>query len=310
MARFPIGSRTVTVDFPGLVVGVAEYDEGPTGCTVMVLDRYARVAIDVRGGIPAVFNSTAVVAEAVCLAGGSSMGLEASTGVAGELFFRRDQDPLRLPAVTGGVIYDYAPPGRSGVYPDRELGRAATRAAAAGVIPVGAVGAGRSATCGKLGRQGWAETGGQGAAFGRVGELRVVVVVVVNSLGVIVNRQGEVVRGNRNPETGRRSFMSNEEMVHGTERQRQRFSQRFADATTLTVVLTDARLNTVELTQLSRQIHGSIGRAIHPFNAMGDGDTLWLLSTNAVDDPTIVPTALGAFASELVWDAVLNSIDS
>ena len=136
-ARIPEAARLVAVDFPGLDVGTAEYDEGPTGCTVLLLDRYARTAIDIRGGIPAVYNATAQAAEAVCLAGGSILGLAASSGVAAELYERRQSDPLKMPAVTGGVIYDFAPPGRTGVYPDLDLGRAAARAAKSGHIPVG-----------------------------------------------------------------------------------------------------------------------------------------------------------------------------
>jgi L-aminopeptidase/D-esterase-like protein len=221
------------------------------------------------------------------------------------LYERRGSDPLTLPVITGGVIYDFTAPERSGVYPDAELGRAAVQAATSGEIPVGVVGAGRSATCGKLGIAGWAERGGQGAAFGVIGECRVVVIVIVNALGVIVDRDGHVVRGNRDPATGQRSHFTAAQMVHGAERQRQRFGR----ATTLTVVLTDARLPSHALQQLPRQIHASIARAIHPFNAIADGDTLWLLTTNAVDDASIVPTAFGTFASELVWDAVLSSVD-
>jgi L-aminopeptidase/D-esterase-like protein len=303
--KIPTAARSIAVDFPGLTVGVAEYEEGPTGCTVLLLDRYARMSIDIGGGMPGVFNHTAPVTEAVCLTGGSTLGLAACTGVASELYELRGSDPLTLPVVTGSVIYDFAAPERSGVYPDAELGRAASRAATSGAIPVGAVGAARSATCGKLGIAGWAERGGQGAAFGVVGECRVVVLVVVNSLGVIVDRGGHVVRGNRDPATGQRSHVTAAQMVHGAERQRERFGR----ATTLTVVLTDARLPSHALQQLPRQIHASIARAIHPFNAIADGDTLWLLTTNAVDDASIVPTAFGAFASELVWDAVLSSLD-
>lgn len=142
----------IDVDFPGLSVGCAEYAEGPTGCTVLALDRLATVAVDVRGGIPAVHNAAAQAAEAVCLAGGSTLGLQAATGVAGALYERRGSDPYRLPAVVGGVIYDFAPEGRSGVYPDAKLGEAALAAAVSGRVPVGRVGAARSATCGKMGR--------------------------------------------------------------------------------------------------------------------------------------------------------------
>lgn len=299
---------TLTVDFPGLAVGVAEYGEGPTGCTVLTLDRMASVAIDVRGGIPADYNGDARVVEAVCLAGGSMLGLQASTGVASALYARRGSDPLRLPAVVGGVIYDFAPEGRSGVYPDAALGVAALDAAVDDVVPIGRVGAARSATCGKMGRAGWAEPGGQGAAAAQVGSARVVVFTVVNALGVVVDRQGTVVRGNRDPATGERTLIAPEDMRFGHQRQVERFSRRPSTATTLTVVVTDARLHHRDHAQLARQIHASMARAIHPFHCTGDGDTLWLLSTNDATDSDAVPTEIGAVASELAWDAALTAV--
>ena len=43
---------------------------------------------------------------------------------------------------------------------------------------------------------------GQGWAFRQVGPTRVAVVTVVNAVGAIVDRQGRVVRGHLDPETG------------------------------------------------------------------------------------------------------------
>jgi L-aminopeptidase/D-esterase-like protein len=246
--------------------------------------------------------------DAVCFAGGSSMGLAASVGVLEWLYESHDSNPSRLPSVTGGVIYDFAPPGRTGVYPDAALGRAAAAAAEGGAIPIGSVGAGRSATCGKLGIQGWAESGGQGAASTTIGAVSLVALVVVNALGVVVDRDGTIMRGNRDPATGQREVLTAEQMIHGTQRQRQRFGGT-SEATTLTAVVTNARLSRRDLNQLARQVHASLARAIHPLHAMGDGDTLWFLTTDAVIDESLVPTALGAAAAELAWDAVLTSFD-
>src|ERR1700704_2216847 len=79
---------TLTFDFPGLEIGVAEYDEGPTGCTVFCFPAGALTAIDVRGG--AVGSSGNFEwNHAICLAGGSLYGLEAASGAAAELFARR-----------------------------------------------------------------------------------------------------------------------------------------------------------------------------------------------------------------------------
>jgi 6-aminohexanoate-oligomer endohydrolase len=63
--------RVLKFDFPGLEIGIAEYDEGPTGCTVFSFGRRASVSIDVRGGSPDVSAGHREVIEAVCFAGGS-----------------------------------------------------------------------------------------------------------------------------------------------------------------------------------------------------------------------------------------------
>lgn len=304
----PLADRFVEVDFDGLSVGVAEYEEGPTGCTVIALDRFAAVALDVRGGAPVVHNGHSPVAEAFCFAGGSMLGLDASSGVAKALYTRHGSDPDRLPLVAGGVIYDYAPAGRTGVYPDAQLGAVALDAAVPGRIPVGSIGAARSATCGKMGRQGWAEPGGQGAACASVGNVTILVFVVVNALGVVVDRMGTVVRGNRDPATGQRSHIALEDMAHGDRRRRERFSRRPPEATTLTLVVTDARFASRDQRQLAKQIHASLARSIHPFHCPGDGDALWLASTGTVAEPSLVPTAIGAAAAELAWDAVLTAV--
>ncbi|MEA2573139.1 MAG: hypothetical protein QOH93_437, partial [Chloroflexia bacterium] len=193
-------------DFPALRIGVAEYAEGPTGCTVFHFPQLAQAAVDVRGGS----HGTLLTEErdrvgAICLAGGSLLGIEAATGVTAELFAQRDYSTQwgDIPLVSAGIIFDYGPRGNS-VYPDKALGRAALRAAESGVFPLGACGAGASATVGKgLGFE-MRERGGQGGSFRQVGPTKVAVFTVVNAVGAIVDRQGHVVRGHRDPETGQR----------------------------------------------------------------------------------------------------------
>jgi len=69
--EFP-GGRVLEFDFAGLEIGVAEYDEGPTGCTVFSFGTRASVSIDVRGGSPDVSAANRDVIEVVCFAGGSA----------------------------------------------------------------------------------------------------------------------------------------------------------------------------------------------------------------------------------------------
>ena len=291
---------TLEFDFPGLQIGVAEYAEGPTGCTVFHFHKAAATASDVRGG------SVGLTGDydqnhAICFAGGSLYGLEAATGVTAELFARRGYgtDWGTLDLVSGAIIYDYGAR-TSKVYPDKVLGRAAMQAALPGRFPLGARGAGRSARCGWYTK----EASGQGGAFREVGGVKLAVFTVVNALGAIVDRQGAVVRGNLNDAGDRPSV--GEELEHrltvGTQ------TPPTHGNTTLTLVVTNQRLEPYGLQQLARQVHASMARAIQPFHTLNDGDVLFAVSTDEVDEPALrEPALLGTLASELAWDAVLSS---
>ena len=292
-------------DFPGLQIGVAEYDEGPTGCTVFLFPDSAASSIDVRGGSPGVCGAGYDLVHAICLAGGSLYGLEAAAGVAAELLAGRDYRTgwLDIPLVAGAIVFDWGPRDNA-VYPDKELGRAALRAAQPGVFPLGPRGAGRSATAGKLFAYEQGEPAGQGAAFRQVGETKVAVFTVVNAVGAVVDREGNVVCGHYDRRSGLRSAL-----IAGVE-ERLAAGQSVRPPpgnTTLTVVATNLRLDGRQLRTLGRQVHASMARAIQPFHALEDGDVLFAVSTGAVEsDPLLDTTALGVVASEVAWDAVLS----
>jgi L-aminopeptidase/D-esterase-like protein len=295
------GGAELQIDFPGLRIGVAEYEEGPTGCTVIQLPPGGTAcAIDVRGGSSGTIGSTYEWAHAICFAGGSLYGLEAACGVAAELKAMRGDtvgwDEIEL--VFGAIIYDF---GRreNAIYPDRELGRAAVLASREGVFPLGARGAGRSATVGKTFSFEEGETSGQGGAFRMIGETRIAVFTVVNAFGAVVDREGTVVRGHRSAEGTRTPLV---------EALEARLPKATPGNTTLTAVVTNQRLDGRSLRQLAVQVHASLARAIQPFHALVDGDVLCAVTTNEVENEKLTATSLGVVASELAWDAVLASI--
>jgi 6-aminohexanoate-oligomer endohydrolase len=305
--RTEVGGRRLEFDFPALRIGVAEYEEGPTGCTVFHFPDGASAATDIRGGSPGTIGGYEWV-NAICLAGGSLYGLEAATGVAAELLASRDYAVgwMEIALVSGAIIFDYGPR-ETAVYPDKQLGRAALRAAVSGVFPLGARGAGRSATCGKTFEFEGGEPAGQGGAFRQLGETKIAVFTVVNSVGALVDREGNVVRGHVDRATGLRRAL-----VPGIE-ERLAANAPLAHLrgnTTLTVVVTNQRLERRPLNQLGRQVHASMARAIHPFHALGDGDVLYTVATAEVENPRLDVTTLGVVASELAWDAVLTCFDS
>lgn len=300
--RIPSGGPALTFDFPSLRIGVAEYDEGPTGCTVFDFGkRGVTAATDVRGGSPGALFHDFGFFQALCFAGGSLLGVQAATGVAAAMFGERGHEHVEwtdVPVVAGAIVFDFARP--TGVFPDAALGAAAYQAAREGLFPLGAVGAGRYTTVGK-GLPGLlSEPAGQGAAIRTVGEAKVLVFTVLNSVGAILGRDGRVVRGHLDRATGHR-LRAVDQLAAG---------QPIAGPpgnTTLTLLLTNQKLSGRELTQLSRQVHSSMARAIEPFHAPTDGDVLFAATTNAVSEPALAdPSMLAAIAAEVAWDAVLN----
>jgi L-aminopeptidase/D-esterase-like protein len=305
--RTEFDGPALELDFPGLAIGVAEYDEGPTGCTVFHFVNGATAATDVRGGSPGTIGGYEWV-RAICFAGGSLYGLEAATGVAAELFATGGYEVgwTKVATVSGAIIFDYGRRDTS-IYPDKELGRAALRAAREGSFPLGQRGAGRSATVGKTFELGEGEPGGQGAAFRRLGPTRLAVFTVVNAFGAVIDRQGQVVRGHLDRASGARRTL-----VTGVEERvaagRPVHPPPAPGSTTLTLVATNQRLDRRVLQQLGRQVHASLARAIQPFHALVDGDVLYAVSTEEVENPALDSVALGVVASELAWDAVLRAV--
>jgi 6-aminohexanoate-oligomer endohydrolase len=330
--------RVLDFDIPGLAIGVAAYSEIPTGCTVFNFDADMYPAgvmleLDVRGRQPWQIGAYDIV-NAISLAGGSVYGVEPATGVAAELFAQSGYRDLV--AVSGAVIWDISmveePDGfrGKGIYPDKALGQEALRAAQPGRFPLGNQGAGSGAYVGQ-----WAnfpyerERGGQGGAFRQIGPLKVAVFSVVNALGVIVDRQGQVVRGGLDQRTGLRTtpVQDAEALLSGTSVRLQpeaALPGGLTRHTTLSVVVTNVALPRDLLRQLGRQTHSSMARVIQPFHTPDDGDILFTVSTGeiaaddidspfstalGVDIDSTFSTALGVVASELAWDAVLSCFE-
>ncbi|MGO1972180.1 MAG: P1 family peptidase [Propionibacteriaceae bacterium] len=299
----------VDFDFPRVRVGTAEYAEGPTGVTVIEVEGGARTAIDDRGGAVGI-TGRYPYNHAICLAGGSVHGLAAAGGVTDALLNRNGGRTgfADLNLVSGACIYDFAVRDNA-ITPDNQLGRAALANAAASTVPVGRVGAGVGGSCGKT-RPDTTEWAGQGAAFRQVGDIKVLALVVVNAVGAVVDRDGTVLRGNVQDDGTRRhpSIDGVEAFTAGSGPER--------GNTTLSVVVTNAKLEEIDLRQLATQVHSSMHRAIQPFHTSLDGDTLFLLTTDEVDLPGFDPrqglgpsiASFGAIASEVMWDAVLESV--
>jgi 6-aminohexanoate-oligomer endohydrolase len=306
-------THSLRFDFPGLRIGVAENPKGPTGVTVFHFPKRVFGGVDTRGGAPGSSLTPALQAgfgrfiSAVVFTGGSAYGLEAASGVATGLLESgaASQKWGEVAVVPAAVVFDFK--GRQNlVRPDRELGLAALKAAREGRFPLGARGAGAFVHCGSYFGQSFMERAGQGAGFLEIGPTRLAVFTVVNARGVIVNREGRVVLGNRDRRTGSRTSVASSLSSGRQAESEVTLSSCVTDSTTLTLVVTNRVLDQVQLQRLAIEIHSSMARAIQPFHTSRDGDTLFAVTTAdcEANEPSLEDLAV--HGSELAWDAVLN----
>ncbi len=302
-------------DFPGLSVGIAEYAEGPTGTTVIHFDERVMGVVDVRGGGPGTMNATLLqqgyedpLLRAIALSGGSAYGLAAAGGAAKEIKSLLD-DPgwfTKIAVVGGAIIFDLGGRRYNAVTPDEQLGRAAIRAMRPGYFPLGARGAGRFAMQG--GYYGAGQHSGQGAAFGKYGDIRVAVFTVVNSVGGIVDRSGHLVRCGVPSRSDCPRVETLLDVPSDSDDTLAQASNGLTSNTTISLVVTNQQMSYAELQRFAMQTHTSMARAIQPFHTINDGDTLFAVTTGEIRDETVSSGKLGVLASELAWDAVLSSV--
>ncbi|MBH0122810.1 P1 family peptidase [Rhodococcus sp. HM1] len=295
---------TVTVAAPGVPGSGAA-----TGCTVVLADRAAVGAVDVRGGGPGTRETDLLDpshsvqrVDAVLLTGGSAYGLAAADGVMrwleehgrGIVMGLDGETPLVVPIVPGAVIFDL-PVGDWSTRPTADSGYAATAAAhAATSVPRGCVGAGVGARAGSL-------KGGVGTASVRIGDgaaagATVAALVVANPVGSVVDPETGLPWG-LGP--GRAAALGlTAPTAADLETGRLLGAKGTVLNTTIGVVATDATLSTAACRRVAVAGHDGLARAIRPAHSPLDGDTLFALSTGTADLPApgLLPDA---FASEL-----------
>jgi L-aminopeptidase/D-esterase-like protein len=293
----------------GIRVGHVSDRKGLTGCTVIRCEG-AVAGVDVRGSATGTEEidtlqpgHVAPQIHALTLAGGSAFGLEAASGVRQFLEAQGIGFPTRaakVPIVPAAIIYDLAiGDGRS--RPTREMGHAAAKAAHAGPVEEGCVGAGTGATVGKV-------LGIEHAMKSGIGSHAVQLTsrVVVASL-VVLNAWGDV----RDPSSGRilagaRTSPNSREFAdaHAVIKRGAASAPFGRENTTLAVVATNAALTKVEATKLAQLAQLGLARTIFPVHTMADGDVAFALSLGKERAPL---DALGVAAAESVAQAVVRA---
>ena len=314
------GDNPLQFDWPALHIGTGEYQDGPTGVTVIHFQKRSLVAVDVRGGAPGTVNTDYVrlgyetpELDAIVFSGGSAYGLESITAVGSALKDDglRDSNFNNVAISVGAIIYDFGDRRLNEIYPDTRLAQATFRAARPGVIALGAHGAGRMAMSGGI--FGCHAHSGQGAAFRQIGPVKIAAFVVVNSVGAIVTRDGKLAACNRDPtwpaDISPKDLLASMSAGVANPPQAPDAPKR---NTTISLIVTNKRMAPADLQRLAVQVHTSMARAIQPFATRFDGDVLYAVSTAEYEPPqeeaVVGNVLLDIAASELMWDAVLTSI--
>lgn len=304
--------RQCITDVPGILVGHAQSEPGNTGCTAILCEHGGVAGVDLGGSAPGtreteMLNPTNMVMSihAVLLTGGSTFGLAAASGVQSflvehDIGFHASTGVV-VPIVPSACIFDLDV-GKPHIYPDHEMGYRACSAAVAQPSPLGSVGVGTGATCGKALGSDYAMRGGLGAASAMLpGNVVVGALAVCNAWGDVVNLRGEIIAGARDP--------ASQDRLLDTERwllqQKSLETRYFGMDTTLCVVATNAGFSREEMTKIAMMAQDGIARTTRPSHTMFDGDVVFALSVGHAHSNVNV---VGALAATLVSRAIIRGV--
>jgi L-aminopeptidase/D-esterase-like protein len=300
-------------DVQGIRVGHFTDSRRPTGCTVLIFDKGATAGVDVRGSAPGTRETdllsptnTVQQVNAILLTGGSAYGLDAATGVV--RYLEEHSSGLHVgsvivPIVPAAVLYDLGV-GDSKIRPTAESGYQACKAATAGKVVEGNVGAGAGATVGKMFGAKLAMKSGLGTASIRIGETGIVVsaIVAVNAVGDIVDpKTGKIIAGARKPD-GSGLLDSMAQLRAGRE-----VELPVGANSTIGIVATNVAFEKVQLTKIAQMAQDGFARTIYPTHTLADGDTIFAVATGAIREKAN-HGAIGALAADVMAQAVLRAV--
>ena len=294
-------------DVPGVLVGHATDHEGLTGCTSIIFDRPAVVAVEVRGSSPGTretdrLGPLGIVRDthAVLLTGGSAFGLAAADGVVRFLEEKGvglDIGVAKIPLVSAAVIFDLMA-GSPDARPDADMGYAAAVSATSGDFEQGSVGAGTGATVGKMLGLENAMKGGLGSASVELeGGLIVAALAVVNAVGDVRDEKGNILAGPRRED----GTLADSVSLMPQVADRMRWGQN----TTLGIVATNARLTKPEANKVAQMSHDGLARAVYPVHTSVDGDAVFVAGVGEIET---APDVVGAWGAQIMQQAILQAV--
>lgn len=298
---------------PGIRVGHQTDLTGVTGCTVVICPPGTVGGVDQQGGAPGTRETDLLrplhrvdTVNAVVLSGGSAFGLATADGVMRYLAENgigyHSSVGYVVPIVPAAILMDLAV-GSGDARPDAAMGYAACQAATTNPVEQGNIGAGTGCRVGAILGNEFASKGGIGAAAVEIADgIIVAALVAVNAVGDVIDENGEIIAGVRQPPDGN-TFVG----MLNIMRQRARLEPPQTENTVIGVVATNAKLDKSQVNKVAQMAQAGLVRAVKPANTMYDGDTLFALATGELPADASV---IGAFAAEVVAQAIRNGVRS
>jgi L-aminopeptidase/D-esterase-like protein len=296
-------------EIEGFKIGHSQNFEAKTGCTVVLCEDGAVAGFDLRGSAPGTRETELLrpgflveEVHGVLLTGGSAFGLDAAGGVQKYLEERDkgyDARGIRVPIVPSAVIFDLKI-GNGNIRPDFSMAYQACENANSDQVECGQVGVGTGATVGKILGMEFSMAGGVGYASEKLGtEIIVSAVVVVNALGDIVNPQnGDIVAGAKDRDG---KFADTVETMKSLQLK----SPLGPENTTLAIVMTNAKLDKIQINKVAQMAQNGLARTLRPVHTMYDGDLIFSLSKGSHSADVNV---IGEIAADCVSKAIIQAI--
>lgn len=290
---------------------IGHFDDEYTGVSVILSEQGAVGGVDCRGGAPGTRETDLLHNEkmmqkvnAIVLSGGSAYGLASTCGVM-EYLRQKGVGYKSLgkivPIVCGAVLYDLNQ--KEYHYPTAEYGLKACQSATK-TPDFGNIGAGKGATVGKIRGVKNACKSGIGAATEKVLGVTVTAIVAVNAMGDVVDDEGKIIAGAKGKNG---EFIDTEKCLAEGDV----LKLAFGTNTTIGCILTDAKLDKVDVNRLASISHNGLARAIRPVHTMYDGDTMFCLASGKkpVANLAILQSAVVRATQRAIQNAVTATVD-
>lgn len=284
-------------------IGYSAVKDNTSGVTVIIAPKGAIAGYCNMGAAPASIETdllkdgnTVTSIHACVLSGCSAFGLAASCGVRS---FLRDQkiglkvNNCIVPIVVGASIFTLVD--KTEHYVNETTGYMAASQAKENNYTTGRIGASLGASVSKILSTKNSSNTQQSIVeyFDKKTGLEVMVISIVNAFGDIISRDGKNL-------TKPSNLTTSEILMNGSYK-----DQDLTSNTTISCILTNAKLDKSECNRIARVSHDAYARAIKPCHTALDGDSIFVLTSNSVDCNTM---RLETIVQDCLQDAIVNSV--